>query len=75
MNKTEESIIKQMSIDLNIPEKVIESVVKSTNRFIIEELRVGSIDEIDKLQTICLPVLGKFIPKKNLKKWKKNTKK
>lgn len=71
MDKTEEKIIRQLAIELNLPDKVIDSVIKSTNRFIIEEMKVGSINEISKLQTICLPVLGKFIPKKNLVVWKK----
>jgi hypothetical protein len=71
MDKTEERIIKQLSKELNLPDKVIDSIIKSTNRFIIEEMKVGSINEIDELQTICLPVLGKFIPKRNLKAWKK----
>lgn len=69
MLKTEEKIIKQIAEELGFKPEVINSVIKSANRFILKEMAEGSIDEIDKLQTISLPVLGKFIPKKNLKKW------
>lgn len=71
MNKTEDRIIKELSEELKLPYQVINSIIKSTNKFIQVEMAVGSINEIEKLQTICLPVLGKFIPKKNLKVWKK----
>ena len=70
-SKLEEKIIKQVAEELGIKPEVVNSVIRSTNRFIVEEIQIGSIDEIDKLQTICLPVLGKFIPKRNLVKWDK----
>ena len=68
-NKIEDQIIADISKELGVKPEVINSVIKTANRFILKEMAEGSIDEIDKLQTISLPVLGKFIPKKNLKKW------
>jgi hypothetical protein len=69
--KFEDQIINQISKEMDLPYEVINAVIKSTNRFIIKEMSQGSIDNIDELQTISLPVIGKFIPKKNLIKWKK----
>jgi len=68
-SKYEDKILTEIAKEMGLKPEVINSVIKTTNRFLIKEMGEGSIDEIDKLQTICLPVLGKFIPKKNLKKW------
>lgn len=68
-SKYEDKILTEIAKEMGLKPEVINSVIKTTNRFLIKEIGEGSIDEIDKLQTICLPVLGKFIPKKNLKKW------
>lgn len=68
-SKYEDKILTEIAKEMGIKPEVVNSVIKCANRFILKEMAEGSIDEIDKLQTISLPVLGKFIPKKNLKKW------
>jgi hypothetical protein len=60
MDKTKEKVITSLSIKYNIPFEVIELIVNSEFKFVIEKFREFKLNK--EYKTIYLPKLGKFAP-------------
>ena len=66
MQKKVDRIIKSISLHYRIPVKDVEDMIKSQFAFVKHVIESAERDKEETFKTVKLPLLGKFMVKKNM---------